>query len=85
MSDKLQMNTALAGDERKVVVYLFALDALAALAAVGKVLEDGGERRDTDAAADEHRHLVLVPVLVTLAVRPVQVDLKCAGHSSCTV
>lgn len=56
-------------------VHLFALDLGPDLGLVSDVLKDGGEGRDPDTASHQHRHLVLVPLLVTLPVRAVQVDL----------
>ena len=40
------------------------------------VLENGGERRDANATTNEHGHLVLVPILVTFAIRPIQENLN---------
>ena len=59
-----------------IVSYLLARDfRLAVLRAVHDVLENGGEGRDPNSSPHQHRHVKLEPVLVTLPVRTVQVDL----------
>ncbi len=56
--------------------HLSAFDPLAGFAAIGQILDDGSKWSDTYSPADQHSHFVLVPVLMALAVRPVQVNLQ---------
>ena len=57
--------------------HLLTLDLVGAVDGghVHEVFEDGGVGRDADTCPHQHRHLVLVPVLLPSAVRSVQVQL----------